>query len=74
MTGLTCVAVVAPLNPGPGPDDIDEWIAHVGKDYLIWLAESTHHGFLEGTIAGFSDKASMLEYADRLNARINNTA
>lgn len=57
--------MVEPLNPLPGPDDLDAWVTHVGEDYIRWVVESTWQGVADGTIPTFSDRDAFLEYLDR---------
>lgn len=54
-----------PLNPLPGPHDLDAWLAYVGEDYIAWVVESTWQGVADGTIPTFSDKAAFREHLDR---------
>lgn len=57
--------MVEPLNPLPGPDDLDAWLAHVGEDYITWVVESTWQGVADGTIPAFSDREAFREYLGR---------
>lgn len=54
--------MVEPLNPLPGPDGLDAWLAHVGEDYIRWVVDSTWHGVVDGTIPAFTDKEAFRQY------------
>lgn len=45
---------------------LDEWIAEIGEDGVLTVIEDAKRQIGEGTVAGFHDRDSFLEFLEEL--------